>query len=157
LCKRLQKYEKKTVLASFFGKNYCFLQLLQLLQYVSQREESRSSFSMMWVTFEKNVYLCNMKTKTEYIKLIENQEDELRRDFGIRSLRLFGSVSRDEQVEGSDVDVCVEMEPQAYLMVRLKRFLERLLGCSVDVVRMHKHMNPYLLQEINRDGIYVIK
>ena len=112
---------------------------------------------MMWVTFEKNVYLCNMKTKTEYIKLIENQEDELRRDFGIRSLRLFGSVSRDEQVEGSDVDVCVEMEPQAYLMVRLKRFLERLLGCSVDVVRMHKHMNPYLLQEINRDGIYVIK
>jgi len=49
------------------------------------------------------------------------------------------------------------MEPQAYLMVRLKRFLERLLGCSVDVVRLHKHMNPYLLQEIDRDGIYVIK
>lgn len=109
------------------------------------------------VGFEENDYFCNMKTKNEYIELIENQEDELRKDFGIRSLRLFGSVSRDEQVEGSDVDVCVEMEPQAYLMVRLKRFLERLLGCSVDVVRMHKHMNPYLLQEINRDGIYVIK
>ena len=90
-----------------------------------------------------------MKTKNEYIELIENQEDELRKNFGIRSLRLFGSVSRDEQIEGSDVDVCVEMEPQAYLIVRLKRFLERLLGCPVDVVRMHKHMNPYLLQEIN--------
>ena len=100
-----------------------------------------------------------MKTKNEYIELIENQEDELRNNFGIRSLRLFGSVSRGEQKEGSDVDVCVEMEPQpqAYLIVRLKRFLERLLGCPVDVVRMHKHMNPYLLQEINRDGIYVIK
>ena len=107
--------------------------------------------------FKEIDYFCNMKTKSEYIKLIENQEDELRKGFGVRSLRLFGSVSRDEQVEGSDVDVCVEMEPQAYLMVRLKRFLERLLGCSVDVVRMHKHMNPYLLQEINRDGIYVIK
>lgn len=100
-------------------------------------------------------YFCSMKTKDEYIELIENNEEELRNDFGIRSLRLFGSVSRDEQVEGSDVDVCVEMEPKAYLMVRLKRFLERLLGCSVDVVRIHKHMNPYLLQEINRDGIYV--
>ena len=98
-----------------------------------------------------------MKTKSEYIELVENQEDELRKNFGIRSLRLFGSVSRDEQIEGSDVDVCVEMEPQAYLIVRLKRFLERLLGCPVDVVRMHKHMNPYLLQEINRDGIYVIR
>lgn len=107
--------------------------------------------------FKEIDYFCNMKTKNEYIELIENQEDELRNSFGIRSLRLFGSVSRDEQVEGSDIDVCVEMEPQAYLMVRLKRFLERLLGCSVDVVRMHKHMNPYLLQEINRDGIYVIK
>jgi len=105
----------------------------------------------------KKDYFCNMKTKKEYIELIENQEDELRKNFGIRSLRLFGSVSRDEQIEGSDVDVCVEMEPQAYLMVRLKRFLERLLGCPVDVVRMHQHMNPYLLQEINKDGIYVIK
>ncbi len=98
-----------------------------------------------------------MKTKKEYIELIENQEDELRKDFGVRSLRLFGSVSRDEQEEGSDVDVCVEMEPRAYLIVSLKRFLEHLLGCPVDVVRMHEHMNPYLLQEINRDGIYVIK
>ena len=107
--------------------------------------------------FKEIDYFCNMKTKSECIELIENQEDELRKNFGIRSLRLFGSVSRDEQIEGSDVDVCVEMEPQAYLIVRLKRFLERLLGCPVDVVRMHKHMNPYLLQEINRDGIYVIK
>ena len=127
-------------------------------------KKSRSfgrDFFIFWLSnmlrFKEIDYFCNMKTKNEYIELIENQEDELRKDFGIRSLRLFGSVSRDEQVEGSDVDVCVEMEPQAYLMVRLKRFLERLLGCSVDVVRMHKHMNPYLLQEINRDGIYVIK
>ena len=127
-------------------------------------KKSRSfgrDFFIFWLSnmlrFKEIDYFCNMKTKKEYIELIENQEDELRKNFGIRSLRLFGSVSRDEQIEGSDVDVCVEMEPQAYLMVRLKRFLERLLGCPVDVVRMHQHMNPYLLQEINRDGIYVIK
>ena len=98
-----------------------------------------------------------MKTRRECIELIENQEDKLRNNFGVRSLRLFGSVSRGEQLENSDVDVCVEMEPRAYLIVRLKRFLEQLLDCSVDVVRMHKHMNPFLLQEIDRDGIYVIK
>ena len=115
------------------------------------------NYDAFCLDFEKKDYFCNMKTKNEYIELIENQEDELREVFGVRSLLLFGSVSRDEQIEGSDVDVCVEMEPQAYLMVRLKRFLERLLGCPVDVVRMHQHMNPYLLQEINRDGIYVIK
>lgn len=109
-------------------------------------------------TFAKTFYLCSrMKTKGEYIELIKAHTSELQTMFGIRSLRLFGSVSRGEHHEGSDVDVCVEMEPQAYLIVRLKRFLEHLLECSVDIVRMHKHMNPFLLEEINRDGIYIIQ
>lgn len=99
----------------------------------------------------------NMKTTQEYISLIGSHAEELRTMFGIRSLRIFGSVSRNEHKEGSDVDVCVDMEPKAFLVVRLKRFLENLLQCSVDVVRMHKHINPYLLEEINKDGIYVIQ
>ncbi|WP_297235296.1 nucleotidyltransferase family protein [Prevotella sp.] len=98
-----------------------------------------------------------MKTTKEYISLISSKAEELKRDFGIRSLRIFGSVSRNEQHEGSDVDVCVEMEPKVYMVVRLKRFLEDLLQCSVDVIRLHKHINPYLLDEIDREGIYVIK
>lgn len=98
-----------------------------------------------------------MKTTKEYILLISSKADELKRDFGIKSLRIFGSVSRNEQHEGSDVDVCVDMEPKAYMVVRLKRFLEDLLQCSVDVIRLHKHINPYLLDEIDREGIYAIR
>ena len=97
-----------------------------------------------------------MKQTSEYIDLIKTHADELRSQFGVRTLRLFGSVSRGEQHEGSDVDVCVEMEPRIYLVVRLQRYLEQLLGCPVDVIHMHKHINPYLLKEINWDGIYVI-
>lgn len=98
-----------------------------------------------------------MRTAKEYIDLISAHADELRSQFGIRSLRLFGSVSRGEQREDSDVGICVDMEPSLYLLVRLKRFLEQLLQCSVDVVRMHRHINPYLLENIERDGIYVIR
>lgn len=98
-----------------------------------------------------------MKTTKEYISLISSKTEELKRDFGIRSLRIFGSVSRNEQHEGSDVDVCVDMVPKVYMVVRLKRFLEDLLQCSVDVIRLHKHINPYLLDEIEKEGIYVIK
>lgn len=98
-----------------------------------------------------------MKTTKEYIALIASHSEELKTMFGIRSLRIFGSVSRNEQKENSDVDVCVDMEPKMFLVVRLKRFLENLLQCSVDVVRIHKHINPYLLEEINKDGIYVIQ
>ena len=98
-----------------------------------------------------------MKTTKEYISLIASHAEELKTLFGVRSLRIFGSVSRNEQNDGSDIDVCVDMEPKIYMMVRLKRFLEDLLQCSVDVVRIHKHMNPFLLEEINKDGIYVIE
>ena len=56
----------------------------------------------------------------------------------------------------NDVDVCVEMEPRMFLVVRLQRFLEQLLQCPVDVIHMHPHINKYLLNDINRDGIYVI-
>lgn len=38
-----------------------------------------------------------MKTKAEYIQLITDHANELKHTFGVRSLRLFGSVSRDEQ------------------------------------------------------------
>ena len=98
-----------------------------------------------------------MKTTKEYISLIASHAEELKTLFGVKSLRIFGSVSRNEQNDGSDIDVCVDMEPKMYMMVRLKRFLEDLLQCSVDVVRIHKHMNPFLLEEINKDGIYVIE
>ena len=98
-----------------------------------------------------------MKTREEYISLIKDHTDEMKYQFGLKSLFLFGSVSRNEQTEESDVDVCVDMEPKMYLVVRLKRFLEHLLQCPVDVVRMHKHMNTFLKEEIEHDGICIIK
>lgn len=109
------------------------------------------------INFASGYIFHPMKTTKEYILLISSKAEELKRDFGIKSLRIFGSVSRNEQHEGSDVDVCVDMEPKAYMVVRLKRFLENLLQCSVDVIRLHKHINPYLLDEIDREGIYVIR
>lgn len=80
-----------------------------------------------------------------------------KKDFGVKWLCLFGSVSRNEQKEYSDVDICVEMEAKAFLVERLKRYLENLLESPVDLVRKHKYINQYFLREIELDGIYVIK
>ncbi|WP_297907066.1 nucleotidyltransferase domain-containing protein [uncultured Parabacteroides sp.] len=98
-----------------------------------------------------------MKTRAEYLNLLESHISDFKSTFGIRSLRLFGSVARDEHTEGSDIDICVEMEPDLFMMVRLKRFLEKLVGCSVDLIRLHRNMNNFLKQEIDRDGIYIFK
>ena len=97
-----------------------------------------------------------MKTREEYIALITSHAEELQNTFGITSLRLFGSVARNQHHDGSDVDVYVEMPPKFFLIVRLKSYLEALLGCPVDIIRKHQHLNPFLLKEIERDGIEVI-
>ncbi|OUO49468.1 hypothetical protein B5F77_14780 [Parabacteroides sp. An277] len=74
----------------------------------------------------------------------------------MHSLRLFGSVARGEHQAGSDVDVCVEMEPNLYRLISLKQRLEALQKCPVDVVRVNRNMSPFLKSEIEKDGVYVI-
>ena len=96
-----------------------------------------------------------MKTQLKYIEILKKCGSVLRSRFGVSSLRLFGSVARNEQKEGSDVDVCVEMKPNLLRHVALKRYLEEQLGCPVDVVRLHRNMNELLKKQIERDGVYV--
>ena len=88
--------------------------------------------------------------------IIDRNSPVLRKEFGIRSLCIFGSVARNEQNADSDVDICVDMDAKMFLVIRLKRFLESILGTSVDVVRLRKNLNPFLKSEIERDGVYVL-
>jgi predicted nucleotidyltransferase len=96
-----------------------------------------------------------MKTRQEYLKLLQGSTEWLRTHFGVKSMCLFGSVARDEHTEASDVDICVEMAPDLYRVVELKQYLEQLLDCSVDVIRRHRGMNLFLQQQIDKDGINV--
>ena len=52
-------------------------------------------------------------------------------------LGIFGSYSRDEQKETSDIDILVEFSetPDLLKFIELERTLETLLGCKVDLVR----------------------
>ena len=56
--------------------------------------------------------------------------------FDVASLRLFGSVARDVADEGSDVDLLVGFEhpPTFSRYMKLRFFLEDLLGATVDLV-----------------------
>lgn len=96
-----------------------------------------------------------MRTRAEYIELLNLHSKEMRECFGVSSLRIFGSVARNQHGHESDIDVCVDMPPRIFKLVGLGSYLEDLLGCHVDVVRNHKNMNPFLKQEIEKDGIYV--
>lgn len=96
-----------------------------------------------------------MKTRKEYIDTLRAHETDLRNRFGVRSMRLFGSVARNEHKEGSDVDLFVEMPPKFFQACAAADYLEDLLGCHVDLVRNHKNLSDFFLKQIERDGINV--
>lgn len=59
----------------------------------------------------------------------------LLRKYRALSVRVFGSVARNEATAESDIDLLVEFQPDAslYDLAGLKLELEDLLGCEVDV------------------------
>ena len=80
----------------------------------------------------------------------------LKKEYGIISLRLFGSMARDEQKETSDVDVFVDTQsPNPFILMEAKDYLTGVLKRPVDIVRNHKNLNPRLRRRIERDGITV--
>ena len=94
-----------------------------------------------------------MKTLQEYINLIREHQTELQEQFGITSMRLFGSLARGEQHEGSDVDLFVTMPPKMFNYIQAAQYLEQLLGCSVDLIRDHQNLRSFFREQIERDGI----
>ena len=95
-------------------------------------------------------------SRKECIDLLNNCSNTLKSEYGITSLRLFGSTARDEQKECSEVDVFVEtLTPNPFLLMEAKEFLEKSTGRSVDIIRNHRNLNPRLKRRIERDGINV--
>ncbi len=78
---------------------------------------------------------------------------QLAAHYGIRRVRLFGSVASGKAGPGSDVDVLVDFEPGRSLLdqVGFEQDLEALLGRSVDVV-VEGGISPYLEDRILREA-----
>lgn len=49
------------------------------------------------------------------------------------------------------------MPPDMFQLIGLKQYLEELMGCDVDVVRIHRNIDEFLMNQIERDGIYIIR
>ena len=96
-----------------------------------------------------------MRTSQEFIDIIRSHSAELQSQFGITSMRLFGSVARNEHHEGSDVDIFVTMPQKFFNLVLAAQYLEELLGCDVDLISDHENIRPFFRQQIEKDGINI--
>jgi len=91
-----------------------------------------------------------------YLNLLRKYKQEYTDKYGVTRMGIFGSVARGEQTENSDVDICIEAPPMGlFTLSGLCLALEERLGVPVDIVRMHRNMNPKFRERIEKDIIYV--
>lgn len=76
--------------------------------------------------------------------------------FRMRNPRVFGSVARGVDVEGSDLDLLVEAPPGAtfYDLARAELELEQILGCKVEVLT-RASLAPDIAENMEADLIRI--
>ncbi len=94
-----------------------------------------------------------MIRKEDILKRLRQLKTELRTNYHVKSIGVFGSVVRDEATASSDIDVLVEFTNAADLLdlVGLGIFLEEQLGHPVDVVSLgglREELKDYVLPEV---------
>ncbi|MFC3285966.1 nucleotidyltransferase family protein [Litchfieldella rifensis] len=94
--------------------------------------------------------------RTKTLQLLRDHLPMLTREYGVTSLALFGSMSRDEAREDSDIDILVSFDGPAtsarYFGVQF--YLEDLLGHPVDLVT-DKALRPELRPYVEREALRV--
>ena len=90
-------------------------------------------------------------------KTLSNKREEILRitaAHGAKNLRVFGSVSRGDATDKSDLDLLINLEPGRTLLdiIAIKQDLEDLLGCAVDVVTENA-VSPYIREQILKEAI----
>lgn len=93
-------------------------------------------------------------TRLELLKKHRQAIGKIAERHGARDLRAFGSVARQEDRSGSDIDLLVHLERgRTYFdYVRLKRELEEYLHCPIDLV-LDTAIKPILRKEILRTAM----
>jgi hypothetical protein len=84
-------------------------------------------------------------------QLLHNHQADLDK-FAVKSLAVFGSVARGEATDRSDIDLLVEFNQPIGLFefIRLKYYLENLIGSKVDLVTpdaLHPALRDSILNE----------
>jgi len=94
--------------------------------------------------------------RDEAISALRRYLPDLRRDFSVRRIALFGSTARDEASQESDVDVLVDFEvgPTFDSFMGLKLYLEDRLGKRVDLVT-RAALKPRMRPVVEREALDV--
>ncbi|MGD0280893.1 MAG: nucleotidyltransferase family protein [Dissulfurispiraceae bacterium] len=97
-----------------------------------------------------------MKNFDEIKRKLQKHKQDLRDEYGVKAVGVFGSYVRGEQTEQSDVDILVDLERPIGLirLVRLNRNISQLLGIKVDLTTRNA-LKPHIGERVLREVQYV--
>lgn len=96
------------------------------------------------------------KTLKDIIKELSNILPELKDEYHLKEIGIFGSYTRDEAKKNSDLDILVEFKKAIGLLkfIELENYLSDLTGIKVDLVSK-KALKPRIGQRILKDVIVI--
>ncbi len=92
---------------------------------------------------------------TESISVLKSYKQQNAGKYGILAIGIFGSVARNEDAPGSDVDIVIKLvQPDLFTMAGIKMDLEELYHKHVDVINYSDTMNAFLKHQIDKEVVY---
>jgi uncharacterized protein len=96
-----------------------------------------------------------MRSIKDFKKILSINKDRIFNEYSIKSMAIFGSFSREEENEKSDLDILVEFDGKIGIrFIDLAEELENLLKIKVDLVSK-KGLKDKYLSSISSDLLYV--
>ena len=94
-----------------------------------------------------------MKSLKEIREILSEHKEVLRRKYKVKEIGIFGSFVRGEQKRTSDMDFLVDFEevPDLFEFIGVERYLQRILGEKVDLVRkpaVRRELREKILDEV---------
>ncbi len=96
-----------------------------------------------------------MKKLEEIKGKLSQHKKELKKEYKVKEIGIFGSYVRGEQKKRSDIDVLIEFEESSNLtlldFIRLENYLSEILGIKVDLVEKHAlkpRIGKHVLEEV---------
>lgn len=92
-----------------------------------------------------------MLTRSDVITSLKENSDRFQKEFHIKKMGLFGSFSRNQQTDQSDIDLIIELEantPDIFeTKQQLRAYLSKLFSRNIDLAS-YRYLKPYAQREI---------
>lgn len=97
-----------------------------------------------------------MKTVEQIMEIIKQYKEDLKKEYGVKEIGIFGSYVKGKQKDISDLDILIELEkPIGFVkFIRLEKRISDILDIKVDLVTK-KALKPYIGRQILQEVRYV--